>query len=310
MRLERTKYSTTLLLSCGLLALGACGDDGPSETGAGTATEGTGTSTGTPMTTEVSVDTTAGPGPGTTTEDPTTGVDTTAAEESTTGDPPPSGAIAFRFNSIALTDPTAGFPSSCNNADQVNGLLQAGLSSDEDGDGFLDMGFVLNFHMLDQADGASGDIDFANAECTAPDGLNCGLLGGSDLYETTYSVITDGICLAPDPALTDPTLAEPAGTTTGPCFVTEPIDAVIVTSALSLPLSDARIAAQFVGQPAGNLVEGTIQGFLSEADAAAATVEFVGIPFTLSQLLCNNHNDGGGWWMHMNFTAVTTEWDG
>lgn len=101
MRLERTTYSATLLLSCSLLALGACGDDGPTGTGSGSTTEGNGTETGTPMTTEQeTVDTTAAPDPGTTTTgEPTAGLDTTAGEEessssggssedTSTGDPP------------------------------------------------------------------------------------------------------------------------------------------------------------------------------------------------------------------------------
>lgn len=310
MRIERTASLGSLLLSSSLLALGACGDDGPTGEGsAGTTVgESADTTAGTPTTTEQeSVDTTAGPVE-TTTENPTTGLDSTS--EGSSGEPP-GGAVAFRFNSIELKDPTSGLAGAqCNDNNLVNGLLATPLANDGDGDGFLDMGFALNFPMLDQSDGASGAIEFANAQCTAPDGASCGLLPDTQLYPSTYSAMAMGTCLEPDPAVVDASLGEPAESTTGPCFVTEAITATVVTSTVSIPLTEARIAARFVGDPAGNLVEGTIQGFLSDADAEATTVDVMGLSLPLDSLLCAEHNDGGGWWMHMSFTALTTDWTG
>lgn len=312
MRIERTASLGSLLLSSSLLALGACGDDSTADGTAGaTATESADTTAGTPMTTTEaeSVDTTATP-PETTDTPMTTDAETTTGE-STTDDPPPGGAAAFRFNTIELRDPAGGLGGACNNPDMVNGLLAPALAEDGDGDGFLDMAFVLNFPLLDQSDGASGDIEFANAQCAVPDGQTCGLLPSTTLSATTYSALAKGICLEPDPAVIDASLPEPAGSTTGPCFVTEAIDATVVTSSVSIPLSSARIAARFVGDPAGNLVEGTIQGFLTQADAQATMVD---IPVLgaqpLANLLCADHLDDGGWWMHMAFTAVTTDWSG
>jgi hypothetical protein len=312
MRIERTASLGSLLLSSSLLALGACGDDGPTGEGSAGTTVGESADTTAGMVTTVgeSVDTTAGAEESTTVENPTTGVDSTSAESSS-GEPPPGGAGAFRFNSIELKDPTSGLAGAqCNDNNLVNGLLATPLANDGDGDGFLDMGFALNFPTLDQSDGASGSIGFANAQCTAPDGASCGLLDGTQLYESMYSAMAMGTCLEPDPAVVDAGLAAPAESTTGPCFVTESIDATVVTSTVSIPLTQARIAARFVGDPAGNLVEGTIQGFLSDADAAATNVDVMGLSLPLDSLLCDEHNDGGGWWMHMSFTAVTTDWTG
>lgn len=312
MRIERTASLGSLLLSSSLLALGACGDDGPTGEGsAGTTVgESADTTAGTPTTTEQeSVDTTAGPVE-TTTENPTTGLDSTS--EGSSGEPP-GGAVAFRFNSIALKDPASGLPPlvpQCDGNGVVNGLLGDALTMDADGDGNLDMGFALNFPALDQSDGASGDVEFANAVCTAPDGASCGLLQGTELYSSTYSAMAMGTCLEPDPAVIEPGLADPADSTTGPCFVTDSINATVVTSTVSIPLTDARIAARFVGDPAGNLVEGTIQGYLTQADAEATVVNAFGQMLPLSDLLCPDHADGEGWWMHMSFTAVTTDWTG
>jgi hypothetical protein len=311
MRLERTTSFGSLLLSSTLLALGACGDDDGTASGTAESTGGSADTTAAPMTTEESVDTTAGPGGDTTTDNPTTGVDTTDGPDDTTTGPPPGGQRSFRFNSIALTDPSGGFPSACNNPDQVNGLLAPALTSDMDGNGFLDMAFVLNFPELDQGDGAMGDIEFANAQCDVPDGATCALLEGSPLYPSTYSVMLAGTCLEPDQANITPGSPEPPGSTTGPCFVTGAVDAVVMTSSVSIPLADAMIAARFVGEPAGNLVEGTIIGFLSQADAQATVVEVPVLgPTPLGDLLCDEHLDDGGWWMHMSFTGITTDWTG
>ncbi len=296
---------TTSILSCSLLVLGACGDDSTG-TGSGTAsTSADGTTTDTPNTTNASVDTTEGP-MATSTTDPTNGMDTTAAQEST--GMPPGGAISFRLNSLSLTDPNAGLGGDCGGDNAlVNGLLSDGVTMDADGDGNLDSGFVLVFSDLDQSDGASGTLDFANAACAAPAGDSCSLLPMSQLYAATYNVTQDGVCLEPDPAVAD---TAAVGTTNGPCFGTEMADVVVVTSSFSLPLSDARIAAQFVGDPAGNLVSGTMSGFLSQADADNTQIDFMGIPLALGNLLCGADADTGGWWMHMSFTAVTTTWNG
>jgi len=87
MRLESTKSSIAILASCLLLAVGACGDDGNPGTGGDDSSTGAATDPGTtnPETTDDSVDSTGG-GPGTTTDDPTTGLDTTGADDTTTDD--------------------------------------------------------------------------------------------------------------------------------------------------------------------------------------------------------------------------------
>ncbi len=86
MRLDNTKSSVTLLASCLLLALGACGDDGNPGTGDGGSSTGEATTAPTTEdpTTAASLDSTGDPG--TTTDDPTTGLDSTGMDDTTTDD--------------------------------------------------------------------------------------------------------------------------------------------------------------------------------------------------------------------------------
>jgi len=311
MRLEHSTPSISLLLTGALLALGACGDDG-SGTPETTTGEDSTTSAMPTTTTDASADTTVGPADDTTTDDTATGATTATTDPTETDSDTETsmgGPVSFRFNSIELTDPGAGLNGPCGNADQVNALLATPIANDEDDDGFIDMSFVLDFTDLVQTDGATGAVSFANAQCDAPDGDMCGLLPDSDLYPATYTIMTKGTCLEATAGNIEPGTGN-TGTTMGPCFVTDNIDATVVTSAVSLPLTDVRVAAQMVGDPPGNLVSGTLEGFLSEADAMASMVEVVGMQFQLSELLCAEQMDGGGWWMHMNFTAVTTMWNG
>lgn len=87
MRLESSTSSMTILLSCAVLALGACGDDGDPGTTGADGTAGTGSTTDA-MTTNV--DSTGGGPGGTTMEDPTTGVDGTDSSDGGTTDEPGS----------------------------------------------------------------------------------------------------------------------------------------------------------------------------------------------------------------------------
>lgn len=309
MRLEHSTPSISLLLTGALLALGACGDDGSGTPETTTGEDSTTTAMPT-TTTDASADTTMGPADDTTTDDPTAGATTTTTDPTETDSDTETsmgGPVSFRFNSIELTDPGIFFVS-CGGTDLVNGALAGPIANDEDGDGFIDMSFVLDFPDLVQTEGATGAVTFANAQCEAPEGDSCGLLPDSELYPATYTIMTEGTCLEATAGNIEPGTGS-TGTTMGPCFVTDNIDATVATSAVVLPLSDVRVAAQMVGDPAGNLVSGTIEGFLSEEDAANATVN-VGGKMPLDTLLCPEHMDGGGWWMHMNFTAVTTTWNG
>ena len=70
------------------------------------------------------------------------------------------------------------------------------------------------------------------------------------------------------------------------------------------------MAGTYVGDPAGNLVGGNIEGFVSTTDAAAITVDFMGQEIPLVDLLRAEDQDGDGWVFHLSYTAVETEWTG
>lgn len=323
MRVVRTTSLPLVVAACGLLTLGACGDDGPTGSGTGSETGSDGTVTGNPMTmttmtTMDSVDTTAGPG---TTVEPTS-VDTTEGEEeSTTTGPPPGELDAFRFTSMEIRDPHFFDTLVCSDItgmvnDQFAGAL--GMDDPEMPDGLLDLSLALVFRPADQADGIVGDFDFANADCTAPaETTECTLRAGTMLYPSTFVNMADGTCHEADPAHLGG-YNPPPSMTTGPCFSSAPADVVITTS-FELPLSDAIIAAQYSGDD--DLVSGTIRGFLSEADAEAIILPedlpvVGGGPISAilkdgagSSVLCSGDDrDGGGWWFYVEFTAERVPW--
>jgi hypothetical protein len=315
-------------MCAGALFSGCGGDDGGEETGAMTESTGpdsvsdTNDPTGDPTTNDPTGDpTTNDPD---TTSDPsdTTDDPTDATDPDTTTDVDPGMDFSFRFNSIAVRDPHFFAPLVGDATEgNVNMPLNTALNTDgEDGDpppdGFLDLGLVLRFSPLDQADGSGGDFSFANAQCTAPvDTTTCDLFPGTELYGTTYTNIAAGPCLAPNPAELSvyddpPTQPEP---TPGPCFESAPAAVVLQTMTFSLPLTDARVSATYVGDPAGNLVTGNIQGFLTLEDAQATEVDvpILGV-MPIADLLREEDMDmdGAGWRMHVSFTAEVVEWTG
>lgn len=325
------------MVAGGSLALGACGDDETPGTGDGSSTAAMDDSTSTPMTmtTMGSVDTTQGTGTVGPTTDPTTSVDTTMGETSADTDPPPVALQAYRFTSMYVRDPhffVLGLGVLCIDVTDdvptgdpsINEQFNTAIESDDpmDPDGNLDLNLMLLFRPLDQSDGASADMEFANGVCTVPP-IECDLQAGTNPFPTGYLVMQAGTCLEPDPAhLSSEGYNPPPGTTTGPCFVSEATDVEIVTGDFTLPLADAIISAQLSGDPADDLVEGTLRGFLSTADAEniqlPPDIQMQTGASTISELLpggngnCAGHDDtdGDGWWFYVDFTATRALWVG
>jgi hypothetical protein len=101
-----------------------------------------------------------------------------------------------------------------------------------------------------------------------------------------------------------------------------PVDVEIVTTSFTLPLGDAEVAAQFVGDPANDLVQGTLRGFLSTADAESIVlpmdIQMQTGAMVIAELLpggngnCAGHDDtdGDGWWFYVDFAASRVPWSG
>jgi len=218
----------------------------------------------------------------------------------------------FYVNAVGCRDITdtalAGF--------SINGEIQASIQTDRDFDGFLDLSYVLEFLPLDQG-ATTLPLQFGQAVCTAPlAGTSCGAL--LIPTPTTATLGSTLACLAPLPGTTRP--YSPAIVTTTPaCFASDAVTLVLGLAGIPVTLRDARVAATWVGDPATQLVNGLISGFVSEADANAvilpASLPLVGGQ-PLSTLLpggggnCASHSDKDlnngvtGWWFYFNFPAA------
>ncbi len=303
------------------LAVSACGggDDATgteSDTGSATTTEAPTTETTVAETTEdpttedptTEEPTTEGP----TTEDPTTEDPTTEEPTTDTGgvfyeDP-------YRVNSIAIADPHFYDPILCaaDITDMVNTQLNDGVTMDTDNDGNLDLNLMLLFNPLDQA-GSGGDTDFATGECKVPlEDPFCNFGADGTSTPTTYAN-ADG-CLTPDPAhLSHGDIPQ----VPGPCFTTGVLDTYTLSLGdFSLPLQMLEISATYEGDPATDMTNGVLRGFLTEEDAEN-TVLPEDIPVVggrpIADLLCKEDekddlNGTSGWWMYVRFTGNAATW--
>jgi hypothetical protein len=137
---------------------------------------------------------------------------------------------------------------------------------------------------------------------------------------TIYANLNSGTCLSPYSGTTrpyTPAVGEPAAH----CFVSAGLSAALEVCTVTIPFSDAQVAATYDGDPAQTLSTGLLRAFLSEADADQITLpgECVGSeePVVLSSLLpggtgnCAAHDDRDlgldgttlGWWFYFNFAA-------
>jgi hypothetical protein len=198
----------------------------------------------------------------------------------------------------------------------VNNYFANALESDsQPADGVLDIGFVLTFDPLDQTDDNGGQFVLVNAACTAPaPSMSCTLAPGTFAFNSTYlSSITE--CYAPDPdelSTYDDPPSSPSPTM-GPCFVTQPFDVTLITPAFTMPLSSATVAARYAGDPADELLQGNVRGFISES--VASTVMLNSAVFnntSLADVLRAEDMDQNatGWMFHVSFTAVPVDYDG
>lgn len=197
-----------------------------------------------------------------------------------------------------------------------NGALQAEIQGDADGDGALDLSYLLVFMPLAQ-DQATNFLAVGTGSCSAPvETTTCGGIQ-TPIFADDAALDAAATCLAGLPGTTRPYV--PAVTSSGPaCFAGPAVDLTLELSGIPIPLRDAQIAATFQGTPATELVNGLLRGFVTEADANAtplpASFPLVGGQ-PLSVLLaggtgnCAAHSDKdtngvAGWWFYFNFHAA------
>jgi cysteine-rich repeat protein len=242
------------------------------------------------------------------------------------------GPTAFRFNTLSLRDPhvfvsvvfcldvtdtqVAGF--------SVNSAIQKSLQNDNDmpPDGKLDLSPTIVFRPLTQTNAATTALDFYFADCTSPMATTSCAPGTTAPASVTATVASAGTCLAPFTGTTHP--YTPAITKpTGPCFASSATTITLTLAGIPITLHDARIAATYSGSPATNVVNGLLEGFISETDANA-TILPSSLPLVggqpLSSILaggtgsCQSSSDKDvdngvtGWWFYLNFTAPKVPW--
>ena len=232
---------------------------------------------------------------------------------------------AFRFSDLDVRDPHF-FVSFLGCRDvtdtplggySVNGQLQTNITTDGDGDGLLDLSYLLVFNPLDPT-ASSGSLRFGNGDCTAPMGSTACSPSSTPFVPLTYQNQAAGSCLGVLAGTTHP--YNPAvTTTTAPCFVTNPAIVTLNLGGILITLRDTRIAGKYVGNPVTSIANGLLRGFISEADANA-TILPASFPLVggqpLSRMLPGGTNNCApfsdkdtnasviGWWFYMNFPAA------
>jgi hypothetical protein len=259
----------------------------------------------------------------------------TPTPESTTAtppqeNPPPPGLPAFRVTDIDLRDPhvyanvqylgatdvTDGFF-----GNSLNDQLAKRLSSDEDGDGYLDFSPVTVFDPLDpKAPTTPMEIDIG-ARCTAKEPVVC---KPNEPEPTTGTNSSSATCLDVLPGTTYGPYTPEVTASTAPCFSTEETDLTFDLAGIPLSLEDVRVAATYVGDPVTAGKNGLIRGFISET-TADATIIPSNVPLAggkpLSSVLpggkdCpaahddrDEHEGVTGWWFYFNLSATKTTWE-
>jgi hypothetical protein len=230
---------------------------------------------------------------------------------------------SFRIADIELRDPHVFIDSfGCHDVTDtllggfaINTRMQEAVTGDTDMDGYLDLSYVLDFQPLDQS-AQDNLLRVGNAACTAPAASSRCLpvAAGADTIATLSDSST---CLATiagtvrgyTPAITLPT---------APCFASASGTFMIDLAGIPVVFTDAQVAATFDANPAHQLKNGLLRGFLPEADANATIVPdsyaVIGGK-SLSALLrggtgscasgsdLDTNGDTAGWWFYFNFVA-------
>ncbi|MEO8605123.1 MAG: hypothetical protein ABI629_21325 [bacterium] len=254
--------------------------------------------------------------------------------------PTPIPPEAFRIDSLAIRDPHLYFMVlSCEDATNppgilstysINPLIADQLNLDADSDGNLDLSLLALFRPLAQPPSTGAALEIAPADCTTPVGSEVCSPSDPPSASVAYTNQAAGTCLTPPAGTTGmnnlpgaPYLPAIASSS-APCFSTASTTLAFPLGLLTVPLQDVRASASYVGDPANQVIDGLLYGFLSETDANSLQVA---VPIlgnqTLSKFLpggagnCATHTakdigPGGqvGWYFYLNFTAHRVTYTG
>ena len=244
---------------------------------------------------------------------------------------------AFRVTSLTLREPHAYLfaqPMCTDLTVALNTQIIPGLIGGDDeggadggGDGSLDLSFVMLFRPQRQVT-SPGSGAWLNASCPAPaPAVSCGP-GAEAARPLIYNNQATGNCLGVLPGTLGTYQPPPTPTEPGSfgCLVTDETELAVDIFGIPIRLTNARIAAQWNADPANQLIQGLIRGFMSEAVAATNHLPasiLGGQP--LNSLLPGSPNnacpgvddrdtgpDGTtrGWWFYFNFVAEKVSWTG
>jgi cysteine-rich repeat protein len=235
---------------------------------------------------------------------------------------------AFRVTTLRIIDPHLFIELSGNCADittYVNDTLIKNaieMDGDDPPDGLLDLTLLSVFEPLDQAAAAS-PMDIVFGECTAPLATTtCSAGPATERVDSNANNQATGECLGVLADTLNPAYTAPV-TPDGPCYVSDVEAFEIQLGSVVVPLEDAYVAGTYVGNPATQLADGLIRGFISEA-TADATILPADLPLVggrpLSDLLggsiaCTggtipaddrDMGPGGvvGWYFYVNVTSA------
>jgi cysteine-rich repeat protein len=244
---------------------------------------------------------------------------------------------SYRVTQLVLEDPhvwiDAGILGGCTDATNsaplgqpgVNQRIATSISSDTSPmDGFLDLNVLFIFRPPNLAPNASTPISVTFGKCTAPESTTT-CRPGTMQTNSTATNHSSGQCLGVLPN-THNAMYGNIVVPNAPCFDTpDGVTLTVQLNGIMIPLQNARVAATYSGNPATQLVNGEIRGFISETDANNTTLP-TSLPFVgghpLSSVLAGGVNccrqapapmgdkdvgpDGStlGWYFYLSFTAA------
>ena len=245
--------------------------------------------------------------------------------------------VAFRIVTLSLRDPhfyvrppfgaCNDFTDSGNGIadvppDGVNGAFQATLTTDNDGDGFVDSAPLLLFRRFDPL--GTGVVEFGSGRVAVMTPGTAGLDATAARVTATHSYVAMGTVLGPFGGTTKP-YAPPVTSPAAPGFLTAPVSGSIPSGGSTLPMQAFQSAGTWTGDPVDGIVDGLLLGFISEVQASSLLINLGALGSTsLAVLLpggtgnCSTTDDtdlgpGGapsGWWFYFNFTAQRITYTG